>query len=195
MWLELVNSDHLDYLGSGRSEDRLKHPGWLEAFLGRWGLAPAKQVDQTTIAALVTLRALLRRMAVALSKGQPLSDEDLRVLNELLSASPTARQLRRSDGPHGAGEPLYRLEWTHTQNDWNLVLAEIVASFAALLARNETYRFKVCQNPDCGCVFYDESPNLVRRWCENTCGNLMKVRRFRARQRASSDKPNSQVHH
>jgi len=39
-------------------------------------------------------------------------------------------------------------------------------------------------------AFYDESKNRSRRWCSAAeCGNLIKVRRFRERQRAARPAP------
>ncbi|TMC65135.1 MAG: CGNR zinc finger domain-containing protein [Chloroflexota bacterium] len=43
-----------------------------------------------------------------------------------------------------------------------------------------------CENPDCRWVYYDESANQNRRWCEDSCANLMRVRRFRARHQGSN---------
>ncbi|MCL6580471.1 MAG: CGNR zinc finger domain-containing protein [Firmicutes bacterium] len=46
---------------------------------------------------------------------------------------------------------------------------------------------KVCANADCGWLFYDDSRNRSRRWCDGRyCGNLIKVRRFRAKVRSSA---------
>jgi predicted RNA-binding Zn ribbon-like protein len=74
------------------------------------------------------------------------------------------------------------------------VLSEIASSFVELLARGDSDRLKVCDNPECRFVFYDASKNRSRRWCAHTtCGNRHKVRRFRERQRARarSERPPS----
>lgn len=40
------------------------------------------------------------------------------------------------------------------------------------------------QSSDCGGIIYDGSHNRARRWCDvEECGNLVKVRQFRARRR------------
>ncbi len=63
-------------------------------------------------------------------------------------------------------------------------MAAIAASFASVLVRGDRARVKICANPDCGWVLYDESRNRTRRWCDvKECGNLIKVRLFRARRR------------
>jgi predicted RNA-binding Zn ribbon-like protein len=83
------------------------------------------------------------------------------------------------------------LQLVPVKKDWNWVMAEIVASFGQVLARDEADRLKICQNPDCMEVFYDTSKNHTQRWCDHsTCGTLMKVRRFRANQHAKAETPN-----
>ncbi|TMH87272.1 MAG: CGNR zinc finger domain-containing protein, partial [Betaproteobacteria bacterium] len=44
-----------------------------------------------------------------------------------------------------------------------------------------------CASPTCYWLFLDETKNCSRRWCEMaSCGNLMKVRRHRAKQHQSA---------
>ncbi|MDT3426149.1 putative RNA-binding Zn ribbon-like protein [Paenibacillus forsythiae] len=46
-------------------------------------------------------------------------------------------------------------------------------------------RFRICDNPDCRWAYYDDTRNRSKRYCDDkACGNLMKVRRFRARKKA-----------
>jgi predicted RNA-binding Zn ribbon-like protein len=45
-------------------------------------------------------------------------------------------------------------------------------------------RLKACGNPDCQWAFYDRSHSQVGAWCDMaTCGNRIKNRRLRQRQR------------
>lgn len=67
---------------------------------------------------------------------------------------------------------------------WRLVIGRIAASFSELLAGDDVRRMKICDNDDCRWIFFDESRNRARRWCDDrACGNLLKVRRFRERQK------------
>ncbi|MGE5541895.1 MAG: CGNR zinc finger domain-containing protein, partial [Bacillota bacterium] len=102
--------------------------------------------------------------------------DSLESLNRMMADSPSIRRLSVAGGQ-------YRIDVLPVAEDWTWILGEIAASFADLLSRHGPTRIKVCQNPDCHWVFYDESRSRTRRWCEDTCGNLMKVRRFRARHR------------
>ena len=82
----------------------------------------------------------------------------------------------------------FRIEFAPSRRDWGWVLAEIAGSFAELLADGEPERVKLCENGECQWAFYDTTKNRRRRWCRpSECGNVFKVREFRARQRA--DRP------
>jgi hypothetical protein len=49
-------------------------------------------------------------------------------------------------------------------------------------------RLKACGNDDCGWAFYDRSHSRRGRWCDmSTCGNRMKNRTLRTRQRGTPD--------
>jgi predicted RNA-binding Zn ribbon-like protein len=48
-------------------------------------------------------------------------------------------------------------------------------------------RLKLCGNPDCRWAFYDRSHSRRGQWCDmTTCGNKIKNRNLRARQRAEA---------
>lgn len=173
--LDLVNSRWQDHLGSGESFDRLQRPEWREALLARWGLRLAEPVGPHVLSELATLRALLRRLLEGFGRGEELPASDLEELNRAMAASASTRCLAR-------GVRSYRLEVSYRHRDWRWAMAEMAASAAALIARGEPSRLKVCGNDACSWLFYDESRNRSRRWCESSlCGNLVKVRRFRAR--------------
>ena len=179
-WLELLNSDWHDYLGSGRHEDRLENPRWLREFLSRWKLAPAEVSSPSLRRNLSTLRSLMQHMVERLRQGKPLGDRDIGKLNSFLAAGPVLRRVERDrDG--------YRIRLASTDRAHGGVLSDIAASFADMLVEGDPTRIKVCENPDCKWVFYDRSRSRTRRWCEGPtgCGNLLKVRRFRERHKRS----------
>jgi predicted RNA-binding Zn ribbon-like protein len=63
------------------------------------------------------------------------------------------------------------------------LLAPVVFAAGELLADDRLGRVKACPPPDgCGWLFLDTSRNGRRTWCSmQTCGNVAKVRRYRAR--------------
>jgi predicted RNA-binding Zn ribbon-like protein len=46
------------------------------------------------------------------------------------------------------------------------------------------WRLKICSSDECEWAYYDHSKNRSRSWCEYGCGNKVKTRAYRARQRA-----------
>ncbi len=179
LWTELLNSNRKDYLGTGVTRDDLDDPQWVTRYLSRGGLKVPAGSRDALVKALRRLRLMLQETAVAIVSERRVRPERLAPLNALLAATPLVRRLDVKDGKMGV-----RLEpeaWTV-----QAAMAEIVSSFAHTVSAGDASRIKICGNDDCKWFFYDESRNKTRRWCEPTCGNLMKVRRFREKHRAAS---------
>lgn len=181
LWTHFLNSMWHDWRGSGTSEDRLNRPDWLPKFLRHWGITAPPPPTAAELAALKELRALLQSMTETLVAGAPLPEAGLARLNAALAGGPVVRRIVESDKGR-------RLEYLPLRHDWPQVMAEIAASFGRTLAEGESARVRICENPDCLWVFYDDTRNRTKRFCdEKGCGNLMKVRRFRARRKVASD--------
>jgi len=128
---------------------------------------------------LKRLRLLLHRMARAFVDGQAPEAADFERLNALM-----ARRLSASAEAEGRR---YQVELIPLESGWPAVEAEIAASFAAMLSEGEPSRIRFCDNPSCLWVYYDDTRNRSKRYCDDKlCGNLMKVRRFRARKKAEA---------
>lgn len=167
--LDFVNSRLSDHLGRGGVEDRLTSPEWRRWFLQRWDLMPV--AGEPPLHQLAEARETLRRVLEDCVAGRPLGRGDLGRLNAWLAGAPVRRRF------DGGLEPVRR--------NWAWVLAEVIASAGRLLAAGDRRRLKVCANPACSWIFWDESRNVAGRWCDPTsCGNLIKVREFRRRRRA-----------
>jgi predicted RNA-binding Zn ribbon-like protein len=78
-------------------------------------------------------------------------------------------------------------------SDLDLIIFEIVFSFAELITKYDIKRVKFCKNLECRWIFYDESRNHTRRWCDNTCATLMKVRRFRENRKYGKGKNSNET--
>jgi predicted RNA-binding Zn ribbon-like protein len=177
--LDLINSEHFDYRGRRPTQDLLENLAWLTAWIQHWQLPMASPPDALDMATLRALRALLRRMFEGIAAMQPITDARLEELNAFLALTPVQQQAQRDlDGVRLVSLPL--------QVGWMGVVTQVAASWADLLSRTPFERLKVCTNPDCHWVFLDQSHNQSRRWCRQwACGNLMKVRQFRARAQQS----------
>jgi predicted RNA-binding Zn ribbon-like protein len=182
LWDDFLNSMHHDWRGGGRSEDRLDRPGWLDKWLTDHQLTVSRPPLPEEMAAMKQLRTDLYRMVEKLVSGSRPGSEELHELNRVMAAGAVFRQI----APDGDG---YRLDLTAAGQNWPQVMADIAASFAKSLAEGEPSRFRICDNPDCLWVYYDDTRNRSKRYCDDKmCGNLMKVRRFRARKKAAADK-------
>jgi predicted RNA-binding Zn ribbon-like protein len=169
--LDFVNSQFTDHLGSGAVYDRLEFPEWWSWLLERWDLGKWPAPTATEIRRLRTLRALVRRL---LEAGGPPSKRDVTALNRVLAESPMLWKARATlAGPEIALAP--------TAGGQAHVRAAIVTSLLELLSGRARQRVRRCGNPDCSFIFNDRSHNGTRRWCDPLmCGNVVKVRAFRA---------------
>lgn len=174
--LDFMNSDVGDALGSGQRTDRLRDAGWVASFLARWKLGEHGAPVRNSLTMLLELRSAMWSVVEALVDDADVSDDDLARIDNALGG-PVLRRGLVNDGA------AFRVELEPAKRDWVWVASEIAASFAALLGTHEAHRMKLCGNPDCRWVFYDESKNRTRRWCADSCGNLIKVRRFRKARR------------
>lgn len=182
LWSDFLNSEWHDWRGSGRSEDRLELPVWQERFLSGWQLAALVPMPAEEALAMRRFRERLHALAVKLAEGGGMDDGDWQLLNEHLVPDAVTRRLIGGPGD-------VRLEYIPMTEDWRHVRAEIAASFGETLLAGETGRIRVCDNPDCRWIFYDDTRNRTKKYCDDKmCGNLMKVRRFRARKKAGMER-------
>lgn len=182
LWDDFLNTDYHDWRRGGRTEDRLERPGWLSGLLSRHQLAADTPPTPDELAELKRLRSLLLLVVQELAGGRQPSDDAIASLNETLSQGAVVRRLEAD------GEGRFALRQTPAAGGWPQIMAEIAASFAATLAEGEPSRIRICDNPDCRWVYYDETRNRSKRYCDDKmCGNLMKVRRFRARRKAAAE--------
>jgi len=170
--IDFVNSRFNDHAGSGHVHDRLEHPAWRQWFAARCGVDLQTPPRAAIHWELVALRDQLRRL---LETRQPPDDTTLAALNRILASVKWWPEL--VPGSHGLE---FRPRRSH--QGWRAVIAAVVASYAELLAEGSIERVRTCANPHCSYMFHDDSRNSSRRWCDATvCGNLLNVRRHRAR--------------
>jgi predicted RNA-binding Zn ribbon-like protein len=145
---------------------------WLTA-AGLWHADRTPEPAELDLARRV--REAIRAMLVANAGGPPPAPGDLQTIQAAAQACRPALQI----GPDGQvslrAEPAGPLE------------AGLVTLLLAIrdAQRDGTWqRLKACGNPDCRWAFYDRSHSRVGAWCDmTTCGNRIKNRRLRQRQR------------
>ncbi len=171
LWIEFVNSDFHDHRGRG-DHDHLADPEWLARFLRKRGLPAADTRQSAARTALRGLRDLLLRVVRCLVGDEPLRPADLEALNRHLAARSVTTRLEVRDDE-------VRLRLQPEGSGVGAVVFAIAESFATFLVEGEPMRLKACENPNCRWVFYVTTRSRTKRWCSDTCGNLIKVRRFR----------------
>jgi predicted RNA-binding Zn ribbon-like protein len=176
LWIDFVNSDWRDHRGSGRRQDRLQDPRWVRRFRQEWDLDGFDARRPEHRSRLRRLRSLLRRIVQTIVEGAQPAQRDLAALNRWLSAKPVRSRLAGERGE-------FRLQLVPTARGLEAVCFAIAASFAEFLVEGDPSRLRICDNRDCGWVFYDRTKSRTRRWCGDACGNLIKVRAFRRRRR------------
>lgn len=155
--------------------DDLLDPGWRKWFLVRWGYEIEPGAENDGLEAALAGRAALRTVLEAWARGATVPRQAAAELDALVG-SVNGRLT------FGADLATARLRFEPNRRDWRWVMSEIAASASELMAGGEPRRLKTCANSSCTWLFYDESHNVSRRWCDPaTCGNLVKVRAHRAR--------------
>ena len=164
---------------------------WLEGA----GLLDAERGDTVRRRSLLqpagATAALLeaRRMRAALrtlAEGTRGSEEDnalaLAEVNRVLGRSAGMRRIER----RGTGE--FARTFVATGDAFAGLLLPLVESATDSMVRGELDRVRRCANPPCARVFYDDTKNRSRRWCEmTTCGNRAKAKRHREKTRRRED--------
>jgi len=167
--------------------------GELVAWLHAAGALSAKQVSSLRAAAerapeaaqrvwsrALRFREALARVLIAKAQGRSPFTDDLQLIEQEYARSARyARLAAAADGFH----------WTvdNEAEDLDLALRPLVESAVSLMTSPRMSRLRRCGNATCYWLFIDETKNASRRWCEMaSCGNLMKVRRHRARARRAT---------
>src|SRR6266550_1499315 len=145
----------------------------------RAGGAEAPQAAQQLFKRAIAFREALARVLLARTEGRAAAGEDLRIIDAQYAR--TAPFARLAATPEGFA---WSLDAAHSTLD--AALRPIVESAVGLLTSSKLARLRRCGSPTCYWLFLDETKNCSRRWCEMaSCGNLMKVRRHRAKHRSA----------
>ncbi len=126
------------------------------------------------------LREALYRVFKAMLADQTPRSVDLDTVNDELQRARSHERLTRTANG-------FTWEWVGPATALDRMLWSIAHSGAEYLTAGDLSRLRECGGEECGWLFDDTSKNRSRQWCHmGDCGNLEKVRRFRARQRRGS---------
>jgi len=151
--------------------ERLRTRGDLSRWLVATGLWRREgAVSPSDLAAARRLREAIYGCVLAAVDGHGLPYRDLAIVNAW------ARRALRS--PHLL--PSGALAWSRPTV--RHALAEVARDATRTLGNDLRSRIRKCGRADCSIFFLDDSRTGQRRWCSMaSCGNRMKVARFRQR--------------
>ena len=125
------------------------------------------------------VRESLRAMIANHTGGQPLTEAELRPLEQVTSQARPRLEVT-ADGQ-------VRLGTRTSPKRLADGLAGLLLSIRDAQADGSWDRLKLCSNPDCLWAFYDRSHSRRGAWCEMaSCGNRLKNRNLRARRAQAS---------
>jgi predicted RNA-binding Zn ribbon-like protein len=122
------------------------------------------------------LREAMAEVFYAQVDGLEPSDASLRTLEQFFKAARLNQKLCWKDS---------RVAWAEMESEAELPLWLLSLDTSDLMTSEAIHKLRACDVPDCRWLFLDTSKNHARRWCDmKICGNRMKARRFKARQKA-----------
>jgi len=188
--LDFVNTLDWRFRPSG-SEELLKDYADLLRFARQSGLMKPAEIrtvassdpagKKRILATTTRLRECLASILYAIADGKVPQSEHVAVLSAFARAARKAEDLSWSDS---------RFQWRSKKGPTNaaeMPFRRLISSALDLLTSEEIHKLSACSNPECRWLFLDGSKNRGRRWCDmKLCGNRMKARRYRGRQRAAA---------
>jgi predicted RNA-binding Zn ribbon-like protein len=174
MPLLLVQS-FVNTLNREEGADELADPGDAQAWLAKADLIPHESA--LTEGDLKLARESRESIRALIGRDQ-LTPEQLRPLDAVLAQAQPPLNITADGQVQLCAEPADNLA------DGLVRLLLIIRDAQA----DGTWdRLKLCANPDCRWAFYDRSHSRRGQWCDmTTCGNKIKNRNLRARQRAEA---------
>lgn len=157
----------------------LADPALLKEFLELRQLHVETPPTNEIINGLLEWRAFLAKLLEDYTREGSMSLEAINRINYYLATSTCRRVMEK--GESGFGITIQPISF-----DWNWIMAEITTSFVELIEYGDYNRIKLCENPECKWFFYDETKSRTKRWCDDRCASLMKVRRFRSKGKNNS---------
>ena len=183
--------------GSADTVERLGDADALVAWIGRAALdrgpaatergpaagGPDGMAGPVLYGGAISIREAIYRVFHAIAEGNPPAGRDAAALSKWIAEAPARSDLV----PIGE-----RFGWKVTRPLSGSVrlLAPVLWSAGDLLVDAARERVRRCANDECLWLFFDDSRNGTRLWCDmTTCGNRAKARRFYARSQGRSADP------
>ncbi|WP_079544347.1 CGNR zinc finger domain-containing protein [Bradyrhizobium lablabi] len=157
--------------------DELAGPRQLGAWMARRGLLwTGAKIMPAMFDVALQLRGSVRDYLQCDPAERRRNKDAIRSLNDALKLFPLAVEARRDGG----------MVLRPARRDALAGLSAISAELYDGSITGTLDRLKMCAAEECRRVFFDRSKPATRRWCMSTlCGNRIKTRAYRERQRAA----------
>jgi predicted RNA-binding Zn ribbon-like protein len=140
--------------------------------------AASEGAGDRALARIRRVRDALREITDAVVEQRSASPSALAEVNRALRARESIQLESSEDG--------VQVGHRHVGDPIDDGLARLADPIVREISGGRPDRLRICDNPTCRWVFYDDSPTGRRRWCDmSTCGNRAKAARHRARQKAA----------
>jgi predicted RNA-binding Zn ribbon-like protein len=193
-WLCLDFANTVDWHASQNPEETLKSYADLIKWAEGEGVIDARlaeslsrlaahqpQAAEQSLQRARELRETIYRVLTNRSLGKPADPGDLAALNKSVSGLPPHLKL-------AAGGDCFGWKWNPAGQRLDSLTEPVVWSAAQLLTSEALERVGRCADErGCGWLFWDNSRNQSRRWCDmRDCGNRAKARRHYRKARGTS---------
>jgi|LGVE01.1.fsa_nt_gb predicted RNA-binding Zn ribbon-like protein len=172
--IEYVNSKW--YITHEIKSDPFDDEQWWITFCDKWKLPIPNIESQEVMSKLRQLRFIIEGLINEITISHTLTEKHLKTLNNYLTSLPFNYELIKEDKTF---ELDVKMNHDHTET----LYVSVVMSVIKLITEFDLLRVKCCNNPECNWFFYDKSKNQSQKWCDSTCANLMRVRKFRTKSR------------
>jgi predicted RNA-binding Zn ribbon-like protein len=155
--------------------DELTHARDLAAWMSQRGLSSASaKITPAMLATALELRSLVRDYLQCDPLERSRNRDAVRALNKTLKLFPMVVAAADDGG----------MVLRAAREDALAGLSPLVAELYDGSRNGTLDRLKMCASDECRRVFFDRSKPSTRRWCMSSlCGNRMKTRSYRERQR------------
>ena len=177
-------------LRSGSAVDWLASPARVATWLHQAGMATAEDLDRLgssppearmLLEEALRFRDVISAVVERFSRGAPIPEGSLELVNRCLEASPSVRRAE-------VDKQGYSVRDHRCPRGPRGIVAPLAEALVLLLAEGDPKRVRRCQNEKCGLWFYDVSKNGSRRWCSmSRCGNRAKAATHYRRQKAREE--------
>jgi predicted RNA-binding Zn ribbon-like protein len=158
-----------------RQGDELESPRDLGAWMSQRGmLFTSAKITPVMFATALELRSCVREYLQCDPAGRNKNGTAIRSLNRAVKLFPLVVEAQENNG----------VVLKAAREDALAGLSIVVAELYDGSRNGSLDRLKMCASDECRRVFFDRSKPATRRWCMSSlCGNRMKTRSYRERQR------------